>query len=42
MSQNNLNRIFRPRHVAVVGASEKTGTIGNALIRNIHFEGNRE
>jgi acetyltransferase len=35
MSQYNLNRIFRPRHVAVVGASEKAGTIGNALMRNL-------
>ncbi len=34
MGQYNLNRVFRPRHVAVVGASEKTGTIGNALMRN--------
>jgi acetyltransferase len=35
MGQYNLNRIFRPRHVAVVGASEKTGTIGNALMKNL-------
>ena len=35
MTQYNLNRIFKPRHVAVVGASEKAGTIGNALIRNL-------
>ena len=35
MSQYNLNRIFKPRHVAVVGASEKAGTIGNALMRNL-------
>jgi len=35
MSQYNLNRIFNPRHVAVVGASEKAGTIGCALIRNL-------
>jgi acetyltransferase len=35
MAQYNLNRIFKPRHVAVVGASEKAGTIGNALIRNL-------
>ena len=35
MSQNNLNRIFNPRHVAVVGASEKAGTIGNALMKNL-------
>jgi acetyltransferase len=35
MAQYNLNRIFKPRHVAVVGASEKAGTIGNALMRNL-------
>ena len=35
MSQHNLNRILKPRHVAVVGASEKAGTIGNALMRNL-------
>jgi acetyltransferase len=35
MGQYNLDRIFKPRHVAVVGASEKAGTIGNALIRNL-------
>jgi acetyltransferase len=35
MGQYNLNRIFRPRHVAVVGASEKAGTIGNALVKNL-------
>ena len=35
MGQYNLDRIFRPRHVAVVGASEKAGTIGNALIKNL-------
>ena len=35
MGQYNLNRVFRPRHVAVVGASEKAGTIGNALMRNL-------
>ena len=34
MGQYNLNRIFKPRQVAVVGASEKAGTIGNALMRN--------
>ena len=35
MGQYNLNRVFKPRHVAVVGASEKAGTIGNALMRNL-------
>lgn len=35
MSQYNLERIFKPRRVAVVGASEKVGTIGNALVKNL-------
>ena len=35
MSQYNLNRLFTPRQVAVVGASEKAGTIGNAVMRNL-------
>ena len=35
MGQYNLDRIFKPHHVAVVGASEKTGTIGNALMKNL-------
>ncbi len=35
MAQFNLKRIFNPRQVAVVGASEKTGTIGNALMKNL-------
>jgi acetyltransferase len=39
MGQYNLNRIFKPRHVAVVGASEKAGTIGNALMRNLVYGG---
>lgn len=35
MGQYNLNRIFKPRHIAVVGGSEKSGTIGNALMVNL-------
>ncbi|MFH0727635.1 MAG: bifunctional acetate--CoA ligase family protein/GNAT family N-acetyltransferase [Pseudomonadota bacterium] len=35
MGQYNLNRIFNPRQVAVVGASEKAGSIGNALMKNL-------
>ena len=35
MGQHNLSRIMKPQHVAVVGASEKIGTIGNALMRNL-------
>jgi hypothetical protein len=35
MGQYNLNRIFKPRHIAVEGAIEKAGTIGTALMRNL-------
>jgi acetyltransferase len=35
MGQYNLNRIMKPRQIAVVGASETTGTIGNALMKNL-------
>ncbi len=31
----NLDKIFRPAAVAVVGASEKEGSIGRALMRNL-------
>ena len=34
MSQYNLNQIFNPRHVAVVGASEKAGTVVDAIINS--------
>lgn len=35
MSTHSLDRIFRPNAVAVVGASEKQGSIGWALMRNL-------
>ncbi len=35
MGQYNLDRIFNARQVAVVGAGEKAGTIGNALMRSL-------
>jgi acetyltransferase len=35
MGQYNLNRVFNPRHIAVVGASEKYGSIGNAIMANL-------
>ena len=35
MGQYNLNRIFNPRQIAVVGASEKPGSIGNAIMVNL-------
>ena len=35
MGQYNLNRIFNPAQIAVVGASEKPGSIGNAIMTNL-------
>jgi len=35
MGQYNLNRIFNPSHIAVVGASERPGSIGNAVMTNL-------
>jgi acetyltransferase len=35
MSIYNLDKIFKPASIAVVGASEKKGSIGYALIRNL-------
>jgi acetyltransferase len=35
MSLYNLDHIFQPESVAVIGASEKKGTIGRALIENL-------
>ncbi|QCQ21909.1 GNAT family N-acetyltransferase [Desulfoglaeba alkanexedens] len=35
MSQYNLDRIFNPRKIAVVGGSEQPGSIGNALMKNL-------
>ena len=35
MSIENLDKIFQPNSVAVVGASERAGSVGNALMRNL-------
>jgi acetyltransferase len=35
MGQYHLSRIFKPKHIAVIGASEKGGTIGNAIMTNL-------
>ena len=35
MSAINLDKIFRPKSIAVVGASQKTGSIGSAIMRNL-------
>ena len=39
MSAINLDKIFRPKSIAVVGASQKAGSIGSALMRNLIQEG---
>ena len=35
MSIHNLERIFKPKSLAVVGASERLGSIGNSIMKNI-------
>ncbi|MFT5700711.1 MAG: acetyltransferase [Desulforhopalus sp.] len=35
MGQHNLNRIMNPLNIAIVGASEKAGTIGHSLMSNL-------
>src|SRR5579864_73099 len=31
----SLNRLFRPRHVAVIGAARTPGKLGHAVVRNL-------
>ena len=35
MSIDNLDKIFQPDSIAVVGASQRAGSVGNALMRNL-------
>ena len=35
MTIENLDKIFQPDSIAVVGASERSGSVGNALMRNL-------
>ena len=35
MSIHNLERIFKPKSLTVVGASERLGSIGNSIMKNI-------
>ncbi len=35
MSVENLDKIFQPKSIAVVGASERKGSIGAALMHNL-------
>ena len=39
MSIYNLDKIFRPGSLAVIGASEKKGSIGYALVHNLQEGG---
>jgi len=39
MSSNNLDFIFKPSSVAVIGASNRDGSVGRALFANILFNG---
>lgn len=41
MSSYNLDKTFKPSSVAIIGASEKEGTIGHSLLRNV-LEGGYE
>ncbi len=34
MSVENLDKIFQPKSIAVVGASERKGSVGEALMRH--------
>jgi acetyltransferase len=35
MSTHHLDRLFNPKRVAVIGASEKQGSVGNAIMKNL-------
>ncbi|MEP1646919.1 acetate--CoA ligase family protein, partial [Rhodopirellula bahusiensis] len=35
MNAHNLDKIFRPRSVAVIGASSRIGSVGNTVLRNL-------
>lgn len=35
MTIHNLDKIFHPKHVAVIGASPKRGTVGNTVLQNL-------
>jgi acyl-CoA synthetase (NDP forming) len=39
MSNLNLNKIFDPSGVAVIGASEKSGSVGGTVLRNLQKAG---
>ena len=35
MSVENMDKIFQPKSIAVIGASERQGSVGGALMRNL-------
>lgn len=35
MSIDNMDKIFRPESIAVVGASERKGSVGAAIMHNL-------
>ncbi len=39
MSNSDLNKIFAPRSIAVVGASTRAGSVGNRVVRNLKTGG---
>lgn len=36
MTVRNLDRMFRPKSVAVIGASPRAGSVGSIILRNLH------
>ncbi len=39
MSVRNLQSMFRPRSIAVIGASDRPGSVGNVVLRNVRSGG---
>ncbi len=39
MVTTNLDKIFNPKSVAIVGASDKEGSVGNAIVKNFTEQG---
>ena len=39
MNKHFLTPFFEPKSVAVIGASESTGSLGNQVIRNLKEDG---
>ena len=39
MSVRNLNKLFQPRSVALIGATPRPGSVGAIMARNLHRAG---